>query len=72
MAITKIQELKTTIKAKGQVVSIDDAGVHIFDEKTGDATLTLDVFNDFVGKTINFSITESAKTEEDFDVEDLE
>jgi hypothetical protein len=28
MAILKIQELKTTIRAKGEVVGIDDAGVH--------------------------------------------
>lgn len=71
MAILKIQELKTTIKAKGKVIGIDDAGVHIVDPKTEEeATLTLDVFKCFVGKEMNFSVSESAKSEEDFDVED--
>jgi len=73
MAILKIQELKTTIRAKGEVVGIDDAGVHIVDPKTEEeATLTLDVFKCFIGKEINFSVTESAKSEEDFDAEDLD
>ena len=73
MAILKIQELKTTIKAKGTVTAIDDAGVHIVDPKTEEeATLTLDVFKGFVGKEMSFSISESAKTEEDYDVEDEE
>lgn len=71
MAILKIQELKTTIKAKGLVTAIDDAGVHIIDPKTEEeATLTLDVFKCFVGKEMNFSVSESAKTEEDYDGED--
>lgn len=71
MAILKIQELKTTIKAKGIVTAIDDAGVHIIDSKTEqEATLTLDVFKGFIGKEMNFSVSESAKTEEDYDPED--
>ena len=71
MAILKIQELKTTIKAKGMVTAIDDVGVHIINPKTEEeATLTLDVFKCFIGKEINFSVSESAKSEEDFDVEE--
>lgn len=71
MAILKIQELKTTIKAKGKVTAIDDAGVHIVDPKTEEeATLTLDVFKCFIGKEMNFSVSESAKSEEDYDPED--
>ena len=71
MSILKIQELKTTIKAKGRVTAIDDAGVHIVDPKTEEeATLTLDVFKGFIGKEMNFSVSESAKTEEDYDPED--
>ena len=33
--ITKIQEVKTTIKAKG-FVKADDSGIHIEDSKTGE------------------------------------
>lgn len=64
--ITKIQEVKTTIKAKGFVKAVDDSGIHIEDSKTGEVSvLSLDEFKIFVDKEINFSITESKKDEEE-------
>lgn len=64
--LVKIQELKNTIKAKGKVLGVDDAGVHIADPKTEEvAVLNLDLFKDFIGKDISLSVTESAKSEEE-------
>jgi hypothetical protein len=71
MSLLRIQELKNTIKAKGLVKGIDDAGVHIEDPKTKEiAVLNLDVFQAFVGKDINLSVIESAKSEEEITDED--
>ena len=74
MAITKEQEIKNTLKAKGRLVSIDDDGLHIEDEKTGEVdTLSLDQFKIFKGRTIAFSVAESTKVEiEDEDTENEE
>jgi len=64
--ITKIQEVKTTIKAKGIVKCVDDFGIHIEDFKTGEiSVLSLDEFKIFLDKEINFSVTESKKDEEE-------
>ena len=42
--ITKIQEVKTTIKAKGIVKCVDDFGIHIEDSKTGEISVD-EMFN---------------------------
>jgi len=61
--ITREQEVKKSLKAKGILVGIND-GLLIEDEKTGDRELlTLDNFKMFLDKVININITESTKTE---------
>lgn len=63
--LVKISELKRTIKAKGKVVSVDDAGIQIMDSKTEEISiLTYDVFKMFMGKEISFSVADSEKDEE--------
>ena len=60
--ITKEQEIKNTLKAKGILVAIDDDGLHIEDEKSGAVeTLSLDEFKIFKDKTISISIADSTK-----------
>lgn len=61
--ITREQEVKKSLKAKGILVGIND-GLLIEDEKTGDRELlTLDNFKMFLDKAISISVTESTKTE---------
>ncbi len=64
MGITREQEVKRVLKAKGILVGIDDDGLHIEDEKEGKVeTLSLDDFRIFEGKVMNISVTESVKSE---------
>lgn len=66
MSLLKIQELKRTVKAKGKVTAVDEKGVYILDPKTEEvALLSLDVFRLFIGSEITFSVSDSAKDEEE-------
>jgi len=63
--IKKEMEIKNKITAKGTLVGVDDAGLHIEDPKSGETeVLELDAFKMFIGKEISFSVADSTKTEE--------
>ena len=65
--IIKEQEIKNKLKAKGKLVAIDDDGLHIEDEKSGDVeTLSLDELKIFKGRMITISVADSTKR----DIED--
>jgi len=67
--ITKEQEIKNRLKAKGILVALDDDGMHIEDEKSGVVeVLSLDDFKIFMDKIITISIADSTK----LDIEDYE
>lgn len=72
--ITKEQEIKNRLKAKGVLVALDDDGMHIEDEKSGVVeVLSLDDFKIFMDKVITISIADSTKLDiEDYDEEDEE
>lgn len=67
--ITKEQEIKNRLKAKGILIALDDDGMHIEDEKSGVVeVLSLDDFKIFMDKIITISIADSTK----LDIEDYE
>lgn len=75
--IIKEQEIKNKLKAKGKLVGIDDDGLHIEDDKSGETDiLSLDELKIFKGRTITISVADSKKTdievEEEKDGEDEE
>ena len=60
--ITKEQEIKNTLKAKGQLVKIDEEGLHIYDKKSEEVdVLSLDDFKIFIEGDISISVAESTK-----------
>jgi len=60
--INKEQEIKNTLKAKGQLVKIDEEGLHIYDKKTEEIDiLNLDDFKIFIGSDISITVKESTK-----------
>jgi hypothetical protein len=60
--IVKEQEIKNKLKAKGKLVAIDDDGLHIEDEKSGEVeTLSLDELKIFKGRIINISVADTTK-----------
>jgi len=60
--ITKEQEIKNTLKAKGQLVKIDEEGLHIYDKKNEKVEiLSLDDFKIFIEGDISISVAESTK-----------
>jgi len=60
--ITKEQEIKNTLKAKGQLVKIDEEGLHIYDKKSEKVEiLSLDDFKIFIEGDISISVAESTK-----------
>ena len=62
MVITKEQEIKNTLKAKGQLVKIDEEGLHIYDKKSEKVEiLSLDDFKIFIESDISISVAESTK-----------
>lgn len=70
--ITKEQEIKNKLKAKGILVEINEEGLHIEDEKSGDIEiLSLDDLSMFVDKVVTISIADSIKLDID-DEEDGE
>ena len=69
--IKKVQEIKHTLNAKGQLVKIDEEGLHIYDKKTEEVeVLSFEDFNIFVGSEINITVAESTK--QDIKVEEEE
>ena len=67
--IIKEQEIKNKLKAKGKLVGIDDDGLHIEDDKSGETDiLSLDELKIFKGRTITISVADSKKT--DIEVEE--
>lgn len=70
--IIKEQEIKNKLKAKGELVAIDDDGMHIEDDKSGVVeVLSLDDFKIFMDKIITISIADSTKLDiEDYDEEE--
>ena len=68
--IKKTQEIKNTLNAKGQLVKIDEEGLHIYDKKTGEVeVLSFDDFNIFVGSEISITVAESTKQDITIDTE---
>jgi len=68
--IKKTQEIKNTLNAKGQLVKIDEEGLHIYDKKTEEVeVLSFDDFNIFVGSEISITVAESTKQDITVDVE---
>ena len=70
-------EKKKSLNCKGEVRRVDEKGIVVWDEKTGNAVLTYDDFKAFVGCDVKISVSESSKTEvdefdEDEDMEDAE
>ena len=64
--IIKEQEIKNKLKAKGELVAIDDDGMHIEDDKSGAVeTLSPDDLKFFIGKTITVTVADSTKFEVD-------
>jgi len=64
LSIIKEQKIENKIKAKGILKDIDNDGLHIEDEKSGDVeTLSLDDLKIFKGKSITISIADTTKTE---------
>lgn len=64
--IIKEQEIKNKLKTKGELVAIDDDGMHIEDDKSGVVeTLSLDDLKFFIGKTITITVADSTKFEVD-------
>ena len=64
MVITKEQEIKNTLKAKGKLIKIDKEGLHIFGKNKKQEVievLSLDDFNIFIGSEISITVTESTK-----------
>ena len=69
--IKKTQEIKNTLNAKGQLVKIDEEGLHIYDKKTEEVeVLSFEDFNIFVGSEISITVAESTK--QDITVEEEE
>jgi len=64
MVITKEQEIKNTLKAKGKLIKIDEEGLHIFGKNKKEEVievLSLDDFNIFIGSEISITVAESTK-----------
>ena len=64
MVITKEQEIKNTLKAKGKLIKIDKEGLHIFGKNKKQEVievLSLDDFNIFIGSEISITVAESTK-----------
>jgi len=69
--ITKEQEIKNTLKAKGQLVKIDEEGLHIYDKKSEEVdVLSLDDFKIFIEGDISISVSESTK--QDIEVDEVD
>jgi len=69
--ITKEQEIKNTLKAKGQLVKIDEEGLHIYDKKSEEVdVLSLDDFKIFIEGDISISVSESTKQDIEVVIED--
>ena len=64
MVITKEQEIKNTLKAKGKLIKIDEEGLRIFGKNKKEEVievLSLDDFNIFIGSEISITVAESTK-----------
>lgn len=60
--ILKEKETRRKLKAKGLLVKINENGLHIEDEKTGDIdTLSMDDLEMFLGQSISFSMSDVVK-----------
>jgi len=72
MVITKEQEIKNTLKAKGKLIKIDKEGLHIFGKNKKQEVievLSLDDFNIFIGSEISITVAESTKQDITIDTE---
>ena len=65
MAVKKVVKLVTKHSANGTFLGIQNNKIMVEDDKTGEQSLDLGVFDEMVGKKINFTLSNEEEVDEE-------